>query len=388
MRDIRSGADVAMGMRSLLAGSAALTANIVLAGAGAGASTAEVAATTTKTAATAAATATATATATRHATVTVRATATASAAAAVSPAPQTPIREGICIGPPGYRSVEARLSADIKGALRGRYGDHAVTVYDRATSVYCALNAAHHFDSASVVKAIILAALLRWHQETGEPLSANEKYLATLMITQSDNGAATALWNELGMGRLQHFLDLAKMNQTELGEGGYWGLTQVTAHDEMLLLELLTAGSPVLDAHSRSYQLGLMAKVISSQRWGTPAGAPAVVTVHVKNGWLPDSSGWHINSIGAFTGHGRNYMIAVLTDDNPSEQYGIDTIEDVARPVHGAINAAKPFANAQLAANVAASSAAPSPAAAQSPQPAPSPWAVVPALPIPPPAQQ
>lgn len=310
----------------------------------------------------------------------------------MSPAPQTPIREGICIGPPGYRSLEARLSADIKGALRGRYGDHAVTVYDRATSVYCALNAAHHFDSASVVKAIILAALLRWHQETGEPLSANEKYLATLMITQSDNGAATALWNELGMGRLQHFLDLAKMNQTELGTGGYWGLTQVTAHDEMLLLELLTAGSSVLDAHSRSYQLELMAKVISSQRWGTPAGAPAVVTVHVKNGWLPDSSGWHINSIGAFTGHGRNYMIAVLTDDNPSEQYGIDTIKDVARPVHGAINAAKPFANAQLAAklaaNVAASSAAPSPVAAQSPQPAPSPWAVVPALPIPALAQQ
>jgi len=283
------------------------------------------------------------------------------------------------------------LSADIKNALRGRDGDHAVTVYDRVTSVYCAVNAARHFDSASVVKAIILAALLRWHQETKEPLSENEKYLATLMITQSDNGAATALWNELGMDRLQHFLNLAKMNQTELGTGGYWGLTQVTARDEMLLLELLTAGNSVLDAYSRSYQLGLMAKVVSWERWGTPAGAPSYVSVHVKNGWLPDDTGWHINSIGAFTGHGRNYMIAVLTDGNPSEQYGIDTIEDVARPVHGAINAARPTATARLAANVAGFSAtqspgaqspgAPSPAAVQSPQPTPSPWAVVPALP-------
>jgi len=26
------------------------------------------------------------------------------------------------------------------------------------------------------------------------------------------------------------------------------------------------------------------------------------VTVHVKNGWLPDDTGWHVNSIGAFTG--------------------------------------------------------------------------------------
>ena len=57
------------------------------------------------------------------------------------------------------------------------------------------------------------------------------------MITQSDNDAATELWDEVGMGRLQHFLDLAKMDETQLGQDGYWGLTQVTAHDEMLLLE-------------------------------------------------------------------------------------------------------------------------------------------------------
>jgi Beta-lactamase enzyme family len=291
------------------------------------------------------------------------------------------------MGPPGYRSLESRLSADLKSALRGRDGDHAVTVYDRVTSVYCALDAARRFDSASVVKAIILAALLRWHQETKQPLSTNEKYLATLMITESDNDAATDLWNELGMTRLQHFLDLAKMNQTELGTGGYWGLTQITAHDEMLLLELLTAKNSALDAYSRSYELGLMAKVVSWQRWGTPAGAPSDVTVHVKNGWLPDGTGWHINSIGAFTGHGRNYLITVLTDDNPSEQYGIDTIENVARPVHRVINAGQPAAEAQLSVSVAASSARRSPAAqpppGQSPQPTPSPWAMVPALPAP-----
>jgi beta-lactamase class A len=290
------------------------------------------------------------------------------------------------MGPPAYRSLEARLSADIIRALRGRAGDHSVTVYDRVTSVYCALNPARHFDSASVVKAIILAALLRWHQETGRPLSESEKYLATLMITQSDNGAATDLWNELGMARLRHFLDLAKMHQTELGADGYWGLTHVTAHDEMLLLELLTAGNPVLNAHSRSYQLGLMAKVISWERWGTPAGAPAAVTVHVKNGWLPDGTGWHINSIGAFTGNGRNYMITVLTDDNPSEQYGIDTIEAVARPVHRDINAARPSSEALLAVNVAGSSAARAPASPQ-PTPSTSPWAVVLALPAPSPAR-
>ena len=32
------------------------------------------------------------------------------------------------------------------------------------------------------------------------------------------------------------------MDETVLGPGGYWGLTQVTAHDEMLLLEAAYRG--------------------------------------------------------------------------------------------------------------------------------------------------
>jgi beta-lactamase class A len=104
------------------------------------------------------------------------------------------------------------------------------------------------------------------------------------MITQSDNDAASALWAELGEHSLQHFLNLAQMTHTDLGPGGYWGLTQITAYDEMRLLQLLLNPNPVLTAASRSYALGLMAHVTPSQRWGVPAGAPAGLTVHVKNG--------------------------------------------------------------------------------------------------------
>jgi beta-lactamase class A len=302
---------------------------------------------------------------------------TASAASVTSPGAR--VSEGICSAPLAYKTLAAQLSADIQGALRGRSGRYAVTVYDTVTEVSCRTDSERHFDSASIVKAIILAALLRWHQETGAPLSTWERDEATLMITQSDNDAATALWDEVGMSRLQHFLSLAKMNETQLGQDGYWGLTQVTAHDEMLLLELLTVSNSVLSASSRAYQLGLMAQVIPSQRWGTPAGAPSDVTVNVKNGWLPDDdTGWDINSIGAFTGKDKNYLIAVLTDYNPSEQYGIDTIEGVARLVHRDLNEAKPVPGPRLAANVA-----PSPPGSGT-EPAPSAYAAVPALPTPP----
>ena len=62
----------------------------------------------------------------------------------------------------------------------------------------------------------------------------------------------------------QHFLNLAQMTHTVLGPGGYWGLTQITAHDEILLLQLLINPNGVLDSASRGYELGLMARGIPS----------------------------------------------------------------------------------------------------------------------------
>ena len=84
----------------------------------------------------------------------------------------------------------------------------------------------------------------------------------------------------------------------------------------------------MLHRASRTFALNLMAQVIPAQRWGVPAGAPADLTVHVKNGWLPLAThGWRIHSIGCFTGHHRGYSIVVLTEDNPTMAYGITTIE-------------------------------------------------------------
>jgi hypothetical protein len=129
------------------------------------------------------------------------------------------------------------------------------------------------------------------------------------------------------------------MKQTRLGPGGYWGLTQITAHDELLLLNLLMYPNAVLNAGSRNIALSLMAQVIPAQRWGVPAGAPAGLTVHVKNGWLPRAThGWRIHSIGCFTGPGGGYSIVVLTQDNPSMAYGIATIEAIARVIHRDLN--------------------------------------------------
>jgi beta-lactamase class A len=238
-----------------------------------------------------------------------------------------------------HASLAAGLSRDIESALRGRVSAVAVGVEDPGEGLQCWLNASEHFDSASVVKVTILGALLYRTQAWHKSLTRTEVAQARAMITESDNDAASYLWTDVGRSYLQHFLDLAGMTHTFLGPGIYWGLTQITASDEMRLLRLLAAKNTVLDTSSRDYALDLMAQVIPSQRWGVTAGAPRGLTVHVKNGWLPlATGGWRIHSIGDFTGRGDGYSIVVLTQDNPSMSYGIDTIEAIAEAVNRDLN--------------------------------------------------
>jgi beta-lactamase class A len=234
--------------------------------------------------------------------------------------------------------LAARISRGISAALAGRTNSVVgLAAADPAAGLTCQLNQTLHFYAASVIKVTIISALLlKVHGPSG--LSKTQRNLAYLMITQSDNNAATALWNDAGMRAMRRFLRRAGMQHTELNVA--WGLTLITAQDELTLLHLLANPGTVLGKNSRNYVLGLMAHVISSERWGVPAGAPSDVTVHVKNGWLPypRADDWHINSIGAFTGKHIAYQIAILTGPPASggqgESYGIQTVQDAAEVIN------------------------------------------------------
>jgi beta-lactamase class A len=234
-----------------------------------------------------------------------------------------------------HPALAAKIGRDIQAARRGRVSTVAIAVDDPSLGLGCWLDRFSSFDSASVIKVTILAALLRKAEDQHRQLTATEAARAKLMITRSDNDAASALWAELGRRYLQHFLDVAAMRHTSLGPGSAWGLTQITANDQVVLLRLLLDRNKVLNPASRTYALKLMAEVIPAQRWGVPAGVPSGLTVHVKNGWLPlPTHGWRIHSIGLFTGHGGNYSIVVLTQDNPTMTYGITTIQAIARAIN------------------------------------------------------
>lgn len=303
-------------MRSAPAATAAGAAAATGAGAGAGAGAAAAVATTTA--------------------------AGAAAAAASSTAPTAQVgatpSHAICVSR-SHRALAARMSARLAAVLRRRRRSNvALDMADQANALTCRIAAGEHFDSASVIKATILAALLRGG--SGTRLSAAERTSADRMITESDNDAATALWRTVRGTRMRRFLALANMTHTIPGPGHAWGLTQITARDELRQLRLLTSANPVLTRAARGYELSLMRRVDPAQRWGVPAGAPAGMKVEVKNGWLPlRSGGWHVNSIGCVSGGHRQHCMAVLSDGNPSMGYGVRTVAAVASAINRALAA-------------------------------------------------
>lgn len=198
------------------------------------------------------------------------------------------------------------------------------------------------FDTASIVKVNILAALLLQAQDAGRQLTAQEKTYATAMIENSDNDSATALWNTIGQA---DGLDAANkrfgLTATTGGAGPLWGLTQTTADDQLALLQQVFGDDSELSDASRAYVQGLMGEIADDQQWGVSSAADAGKWA-LKNGWLARSTTglWDINSIGRVTVGDASYLVAVLSNGNVSQAAGISLVEDAAQAAVGAFSGA------------------------------------------------
>jgi beta-lactamase class A len=234
------------------------------------------------------------------------------------------------VAPPGA-GVPFSFAARLRSYLATRSGRVSVAVFDARTAMTYSYNAGARYVTASIVKASVLGTLLRQVRIRHRSLTSTERSLATRMIERSDNAATTTLWNKVGRGpAVRTFMGRVGMASTTPGPGGFWGLTSTNAPDQVRLLRTVAYPNAVLSATSRRYEESLMRAVTPSQRWGVSHGAPADATVALKNGWLPRTGGWVINSIGHIRGGTSDYVIAVLTSGNPSMRYGITTVEHVA----------------------------------------------------------
>ncbi|MFD7709948.1 hypothetical protein [Streptomyces sp. NPDC059786] len=195
------------------------------------------------------------------------------------------------------------------------------------------------FDTASIVKVDILAALLLQAQDADRELTAQEKTYATAMIEDSDNDSATALWDAIG-GTTG--LDAANkrfgLTATAGGAGPLWGLTQTTAADQLVLLQQVFGDDSELSTDSQTYLQGLMGAIADDQHWGVSAAATGSGDGEgsawaLKNGWLARSTTglWDINSIGRITVDGDDYLVVALSNGNTTKAKGISLVETVAK---------------------------------------------------------
>jgi hypothetical protein len=263
--------------------------------------------------------------------------AAAAAATASSPVPQPAASHHDPLGPAAASYVSTRDGVVL------------AAVYDLRTGQTWHFGRGQPQDEASVVKLDVLETLLAERGRIGIELSAGDRALAVQMIEDSDNDAATSLWDEVGgASGIRSFNTSAGLADTVpsacVNCPGFpwpgWGLTTTIPGDQLTLLRTLVEPNSLLTNTARNYALSLMENVTPDQRWGVSGGVPALATVALKNGWLPLNSAnnnWQINSVGWISGSGRDYLIAVLTTGNPTEQYGIDTIDQLAAMVWNAM---------------------------------------------------
>ena len=246
-----------------------------------------------------------------------------------------------------------------------------VALFDRNTHTTSVLSTGHSVQyTASVVKADILAMWLHdfeQHRTTiPEGIPYSIRYLMQRMIDNSDNAAATGLFSfGGGCDALGRFNTLIPLPATTVGceTSTYygWGNTTTTAADQVDLTKAFVDQGPhrVLGSTAQEYALHLMENVEPDQRfgiscgpWGATCSRPNYaqpvpgVTVALKNGWktLPtcpppiEQCPWQVNSSGWVSGKGRDYVLTVLTTEDPvgtgdrfGFNYGIATIQGISR---------------------------------------------------------
>lgn len=240
---------------------------------------------------------------------------------APDPSPTAVIEEAVRDFGEGGRGRLALTVADLDAGTTTAYGDST-----------------HEFATASIVKVNILAALLL--QNDGQ-LSDRQRTLAKQMITVSSNGAATTLWREIGRAK-----GLAKANaelgltSTRGGSASRWGTTTTTAADQLRLLRVVLTDDSPLTPEARAYARSLMGSVAKDQDWGVSAADDRPGREYaVKNGWLPRSGGWVVNSIGAVEHDGHDLLIVALSDSGETQKKGIKAVELVAKQGAAAITA-------------------------------------------------
>lgn len=247
----------------------------------------------------------------------------------------------------------SRLSARIAATLGPRSSTVSVVVHDRRTGQVVTHNPSLRNSTGSIVKVMILVALIHERRSAGRGPSGDDWNRARAMITVSDNDAASTLLARAG-GRRSLDRLASRLGMRHTSSASSWGRTSTSAADQVKLMDAILDGRAVPNAADRRRVLDLMSNVVPEQAWGVGA-VPAAATVQLKNGWVSLSPyGWRINGIGHVAGQGRNYTIAMLSYRS-SWPGGTAVLGRVSRVVYDGIDDLPPTARTQVESDADAS---------------------------------
>jgi hypothetical protein len=265
-----------------------------------------------------------------------------SSAGAATTASQPAVAVSIGIDPKAM--IDAAVPASITTYLKATNERAGVGVFDMSSGLTVTVNPHMSFQTASIMKMDILATRLLQHQKQGTKLSSHERTLATAMITESDNNAASALWSMDGSASgVSAANKTFGMSETQPHGGGLWGESHTTPSDQIKLLKSIMDPNGVLNDYSRSYLLNLMSHVDKAQDWGITAAATSDATgTYVKNGWDTMSAyggTWGINSVGRITEPGHDWLVATLSSNHSTMPGGIRVVETLSKLAVGGLRA-------------------------------------------------
>lgn len=230
---------------------------------------------------------------------------------------------------PGYNKPLNQLwKPDMKAALRWadtRAGDIEFAV--REDGHYWGHRSNHQEWSASVVKAMLLAAYVDQPSVADRALDSYDKSLLYPMIIYSDNNAAQQVFNIVGQSGLQALAN--RVGMTNFSTNSVWGETGITAHDQTKFF--LHIDRYIARRH-RWYSLWLLQHITPSQRWGIGQVQLPGWKLYFKGGW-GYGTGLIDSQVALLVRGCARVSLAVLTmhDGNPccSHAYGKATLHGI-----------------------------------------------------------
>jgi hypothetical protein len=240
-------------------------------------------------------------------------------AATTQPAPATAPRPAKPL-PPAYPSRAAIASA--VRYLDARAGRTSLAVVDSRGRL-SGVHLREHFQSASVVKVMFLTAFLQRLNADHAGVSALDRSLLYPMIHESDNDAASAVLDRVGLGAIARVAREAGMQDYAPGVG-WWAYTQTSAADQA---RFFVAIERLIPHRFWPYARGLLAGIEPEQSWGIPEVARPRWQVFFKTGALPSQGLFH--EAARLERRGVTFTAAVFTTGDPSKAYGEETIRGV-----------------------------------------------------------